>query len=346
MHVVALVKGRDHVCTRYRVAPFARHLEERGGSLTLETLADGPERREQLARPRPGQVVLLQRRLLPLYELLTLRRAAERLVYDVDDAVFLRDSFHPRGPYSFSRMVRFQAVAALADAVIAGNSFLADFLRRRTLARTVTLVPTCVDAGRYAAEPHGDGSRLVWIGSTSTMRALEDARPALEAVGRAVPGLRLRVICDRFPEFRHLAVERQAWSDATEAGGLSACDIGISPLPDDLWSRGKCGLKVLQYMAAGLPVVASGVGVHRELVAPEAGFLVRDAAQWVGRITDLLRDEALRRRMGRAARRHLDERFSTAAWGPAWVETIRRTWERRSQSGRVAVAVGGGACAG
>ena len=108
---------------------------------------------------------------------------------------------------------------------------------------------------------------LVWIGSASTLQGLEQARPIWEAVAEAVPGLRLRVICDRFPDSFPLPIVPVAWNEETEAHEIAAGQIGISWIPDDLWSRGKCGLKVLQYQAAGLPVVANPVGAHRRWFA-------------------------------------------------------------------------------
>lgn len=326
MEVVALVPGRDHASTRYRIAQYQTHLACVGLPLRLETLASDPRGRyEQMNRRRPDQVVFIQRKLLPIWQLLLLRRQARTLVYDFDDAVYLRDSFHPRGPYSITRAVRFHASVALADCVLAGNTYLASAAARCANAEKIHVVPTCVDPGRYQTATHDDHrpTRLVWIGSSSTLRALEEARPLLEAIGRAVPNTMLRVICDQFPRFEHLKVESAPWSSATETVDLGSADIGISWVPDDQWSRGKCGLKVLQYMAASLPVVASPVGVHEEMVQQGPGFLPACTDDWVSSIRELAANHRLRQQMGREGRDRLERNFHADIWGPVVAGRLR-----------------------
>jgi glycosyltransferase involved in cell wall biosynthesis len=165
----------------------------------------------------------------------------------------------------------------------------------------------------------GPAVRLVWVGSSSTLQGLERVQPVLEAVGAGVPGVRLKLICDRFLILRRLPVEPCLWSESTEAVEIAEADIGISWLPDDDWSRGKCGLKVLQYMAAGLPVVANPVGVQADLVRHgESGLLAATPTEWAEAISRLARGPSLRRRLGAAGRRRVEEEFSVAAGGRRW----------------------------
>jgi hypothetical protein len=168
---------------------------------------------------------------------------------------------------------------------------------------------------------------LVWIGSSSTLRCLESGRPVLEHIGRNVEQTRLKVICDRFPDFENLAVERTRWSSARESQELRDSDIGISWLADDLWSRGKCGLKILQYMAAGLPVVASPVGVHTEILG-NSGFLPDSPKAWTSTVDRLARDPALREQLGREGRSRIQRRFDVEFWGPTFAGMIQQTAQR------------------
>jgi glycosyltransferase involved in cell wall biosynthesis len=145
----------------------------------------------------------------------------------------------------------------------------------------------------------------------------------LEALGRQIPGLRLKLVCDRFLDLRHLAVTRCPWSEAAEAGALASADIGISWLPDDRWSRGKCGLKVLQYLAAGLPVVANSVGVQTALVRPnETGLLADTEEQWVRAVRRLAGDSSERARLGAAGRRLVEAGFSVEFGARRWLALL------------------------
>ena len=321
MKVVGLVESRDHVSCRYRLRAFEPYLKRQGWELELAPIPRGPlDRLRLFRRHRDADVVILQRRLLHPVHLRLLRRSARRLIYDFDDALLYRDSYARKGPHSRRRAARFRRTVAAADLIIAGNAFLAEQAARFCDAGKVALVPTCIQTDLYpvrAERPARTGLELVWIGSSSTLQVIEQCGPLLEAVGRAVPGLRLRVICDRFPRFDAIPVIPCPWSAEREAGWLAEADAGFSWIPDDVWSRGKCGLKVLQYMAAGLPVVANPVGVHRELVEDRSsGSLVDREAEWVEAVRFLAADPPRRLAMGRRGRQIVEERYSVSRWAP------------------------------
>ncbi|WP_169972724.1 glycosyltransferase [Tautonia rosea] len=327
MKVLALVDAPDHVCCRYRVRAFAEALAAAGWSLTLEGLARGAlARPRQLLKARQFDAVILQRKLLNPWEMALLRRSSRRLIFDLDDAVFWRDSYHPKGVRSPARERRFASLVRQADVVLAGNDFL---VGRALLAgaapEAVRRLPTCIDPGRCPTRSHAEGSpvRLVWIGSSSTLRGLEQQRDLWDRIGRAVPGVILRVICDRAPEFGALPVEFVPWSDANEGQALAECDIGLAWLPDDLWSRGKCGLKVLQYLAAGLPVVANPIGVHPEMIAQDhSGILAVTEDDWLEAVARLAGDWNLRRRMGAAARATVEKSYAVDRWTSTFVNAM------------------------
>src|SRR5262249_54868555 len=151
----------------------------------------------------------------------------------------------PRGLHDRRRLRRFAATVRAADAVVAGNTYLAGEASRWARRAAVHVVPTCVDPSLYPLARHtrrGEGVRLVWIGSSSPVKGLEAIHPLLESVGEGCQGVCLKLICDRFLRLSRLPVVECSWSEATEAGELAAADVGISWVPDDLWSRGKCGL--------------------------------------------------------------------------------------------------------
>ncbi len=328
MKLLALVDSPDHVCCRYRIRAFAPALVESGWSLTCEALDKGAFVRSfQLHRAAEFDAVILQRKLLPSWQLRVLRRASRHLVFDFDDAVLYRDSYSGRGPNSRWRSRRFAQTVCTVDTVVAGNDFLADCaLRAGASVERVHVIPTCVEPRVYPVARHDVAKSavdLVWIGSSSTLKGLEQIGPVWERLAEALPQLRLRVICDRFPESFPLPVVPVPWKENTEARELAAADIGVSWLPDDLWSRGKCGLKVLQYHAAGLPVVANPVASHCEMVSDgETGLLATTPGEWVDAIARLAGDARLRQRIGVTARQKVVASYSVSAWAETFVTSM------------------------
>lgn len=327
MRITALVKDPEHVCCRYRIAAFRHHMLGAGHSLDVRGWPGFWLSRLQLyQRLQHADLLIVQRKLLPAWQLRLVRRRVRWLVYDYDDAVFLRNSYSERGHDSAGRSRRFDDMVRQADAVVAGN----DFLREQAMAviepGRVHVIPTCVDVARYPVALHDPQRRpvqLVWVGSSSTIRGLERLTPILEHLGKTMPGLQLKVICDRSITLQDLGVQFCRWQDATEAGEIAATDIGISWLPDDPWSRGKCGLKVLQYMAAGLPVVANPVGVQAQLVRHgETGFLAETAAEWHQAIARLAGDPGLRHSMGQAARQCALAKYSVPVGAAQWLNVL------------------------
>ena len=328
MKLLGLVEAPDHVCCRYRIDGYVPGLRARGWEVVVRALPAGLLRRWRVLREHDGaEVVLLQRKLLDAFQFAVLRHRARRLVYDFDDAVLYRDSHSPNGPHSRRRSSRFRRTVAVADLVLAGNSFLAEQAAQFTRPERIRIIPTCVDPELYPIVPaeakREGGLELVWIGSSSTLRGLEQARRLFEALGQAVVNLRLKVVADRFPVFDHLRVVPVRWSVETEVLDLASADIGISWVPDDLWSRGKCGLKLLQYMAAALPVVANPVGVHREMIEHgQNGFLVQTEAEWINAIRTLAADPALRQAMGRRGRRLVEDKYNVTRWASRVAEAL------------------------
>lgn len=335
MDVVALVSSPDHVCCRYRLEAFRPALESAGHTLRYQTLPRNLFARLPSYRHlRTADVVIVQRKLLPPTEVSLLRRYAQHLVFDYDDAIWFRDSYSPKGFFSRRRTARFRAMAQVADLMVAGNAVLAAEGRRHAIPGRVVTVPTCVEPASYPLAVHTPkpSLTLVWVGSSSTLRGLERFRNTLEAIGQAVPGVRLKLVCDQFLQFQHLPVDPVPWSALTEAGEIASADVGIGWVPDDPWSRGKCGLKVLQYQAAGLPVIANPVGVQADFVRNDVtGFRAETPEEWVAAVRKLATDATLRQRFGTAGRTQLIEKYSVAAGGTAWLNLLNRLAESRPQ---------------
>jgi glycosyltransferase involved in cell wall biosynthesis len=330
MRITALVKSPEHVCCRYRAAAFRARLEALGHRFDIRPWSS-PWFVQQMLLPsfvNGIDALVIQRKLFPAWQLNLLRRRVPWLIYDFDDSIYLRSSYNPRGQDCPKRFSQFRQMVQSADIVIAGNEHLHAQATALTDPGKVYLIPTCVDVSRYSLARH-DPTRvrvkLAWIGSSSTIRGLEKIRDVLDRLGKALPLLELMVICDRSLTLDHLPVDFRPWQEATETAELADADIGISWLPDDGWSAGKCSLKVLQYMAAGLPVVANPVGMNKTLVRPgENGFLVKTPSEWEEAVAVLANDSGMRRRMGCAGRRLVEAEYPLARGAAAWEDLVGR----------------------
>ncbi len=294
---------------RYRVEAFLPRFREAGHEVLAREYSSGIlDLWPVLRAVSAADVVVLQKRLPPRWLTKAIRRRAKRLLYDFDDAVYLKRTAEGARPWG-TRVRRFEAVVRAADAVTAGNSHLAEQARGAG-AKSVTVLPTVLDPAKYEAVGRREHEGVIagWIGAGGNLPYLEAILPLL----RKSP-VRIRVVCNRFPE----GVEEIPWSEETEAEAVAAMDIGLAPMPDDEWTRGKCGTRVLQYHAAGVPVVADDVGAHRDLVG-DGGYLVRSPEEWAEKVEFLARNPQVRAELGAKGRARLKERFTPAAVFGTW----------------------------
>ena len=317
MRALFWVHDPDAPSFRHRLAAHVPALEREGIACAVERF---PRRRyglrvlERAKRLRDFDLLVIAKLKLETGERGVVRRAARRIVYDFDDAIYYAKPDGPgEAPDRSPRRVRkFRATCAAADLVTAGNATLA--AAARLAARRVEVVPTGIDLAPYpapASRPPGQGGRIAWIGLPGNLPYLDLVGEPLARLAARRPGVRLTVVSERPPERFPAPVEFVPWSAKTEAEALAACDVGIMPLEDDDWTRGKGGFKLLQYMAAGLPTVASPVGVNREITQEgETGFLAASPEDWERSLDRLLGDAELRRRMGLAGRRRVEERYA------------------------------------
>jgi glycosyltransferase involved in cell wall biosynthesis len=265
--------------------------------------------------------VLIQRQADLFPSLNVERRATDgrRLVFDIDDAVW-RDAHGANGSIfailkGSNRKLKW--LARRADHVIAGNEFLADYIRRFT--HRVTVVPSLVDPEEYALRAHAERDEVIigWIGSRTTAPYVERIVPLLEQVANHVRPrpVRLVMIGGSTRPPRNVAYESHPWTSENQRLALQRMDVGIMPQPDATWVRGKCGYKAVQYMAAGIPVVADDIGVAAA-VLKNAGCVVAHSREWVEAIVELAADPPERTRLGREGRSRVEREFSVRRWAP------------------------------
>lgn len=249
------------------------------------------------------------------------------IIFDFDDSIW--SGAQATGNGWFSKLHFFgktRSICRLASAVTPGNEFLATYARRFN--DKVTVVPTSIELDDYPVipEPAADEPFVIcWTGSTSTLPHFEHAREALEELARRLP-LMVKIICNKPPQRPIAGAEMRfiPWSQDNEAREVGDCHAGVMPLPDDEVTRGKCGLKALQCMATGRPVVISPVGMNCELIQSGSnGFLAGNKEEFVEALLRLAQSSELRARIGREARRTIEERYAAEVVAAKFAAVVR-----------------------
>jgi len=312
---------------------YLMHKYEYGRASVLHLLSAFARRLWIILNMPQDVVVMVEYELLPFGPALIERWLVWRgcrLVVDYDDPLFHQYDQHTS--FWVRRLLgrKIATVMRLADTVIAGNAYLSDYAWRAG-AKRVVVIPTVVDLMRYPLLPAAINSTIFtigWIGSPTTAKYLHAVGPALAAVcqgGRA----RLRVIGSGPINMPGVPLECLDWSEATEVDQMRSFDVGIMPLPDEPWARGKCGFKLIQYMACGLPVVASPVGVNAEIVEEGVnGYLARSIDDWQRALARLMASSDDCKRMGQAGRRKVEAEFSLQVTAPKVLKVIREAANR------------------
>ena len=254
-----------------------------------------------------------------------IHRSGVPMVFDFDDAVFVSYRSPTNGYLSYLKFAsKTKSICRMSAHVMAGNPYLAEYARQ--VNPNVTIVPTTIDTEKYTViekANESDVPTIGWTGSFSTVQHLDTLRSALQRLAKETK-FRLRVIGTPTYKIDGIDVEAMSWVAATELKDLSDIDIGIMPLPDDSWSKGKCGLKALQFMALGIPTVCSPVGVNKDIIQDgENGFIAGSEDEWIEKLGRLLHSADLRRQLGHAGRRTVERQYSANVQAPRVFELLR-----------------------
>jgi glycosyltransferase involved in cell wall biosynthesis len=254
-------------------------------------------------------------------------------VFDFDDAVWVPYVSPTNRFFSYLKMPwKTRALCRMAAAVIAGNEYLATYARR--VNSQVSIVPTTVSLRQYQPGlPRPDGATPVvgWTGSHSSAQYLKLITPAFVELRRR-RDFKLVIVGAEGLSVPGVETECRPWRSETEIEDISDFDVGVMPLPDERWARGKCALKAIQYMGIGIPAIVSPVGVNAEVVSHgETGFHAVDHAEWVEALDRLLADPALRRQQGEAAYRRVRDQYSAESQAPRVAAIIREAVRRGSR---------------
>lgn len=332
MRILFLTEGTTVPASRFRVGQFLVHFRDRGiecvvrpgygdlynriGSTPLGPVYKLSTRLGRLVRSLDAadfDVVFFQRPTLPFTPLPEFLVAAlnEQTIFDVDDAIFMDAD----GSTNRRKAATFDAIIDRVCRVVCGNSFLAE---RAGRPEKTSVIPTVIDCRRYTPaqldEPKDSREVIIgWMGTASNFISLRTVVPVVHELLEERDSIRFRIVSNATfsPLQNHPRCEQIRWSADTEIDLLRSFDIGLMPLADTPATRGKCGFKMIQYMAVGTPVIASAIGANVEIFeGSEAGFLAGEPQDWREAMETLVDDERLRDRCGAAAREHVVEHYS------------------------------------
>jgi glycosyltransferase involved in cell wall biosynthesis len=299
--ILFLSKAESASSTRYRALQYfpnfiklgwqPKHLKISGGLISIF---------KALILARKSDVVVLLRKTFPYPIFWLIRKSSKKLIFDFDDAIFCNTD----GSFSRTRMKRFRETVIACDFIFAGNQYLAtkaQFFNTNTI-----VIPTSVVTKKYdfIAPKSPQYIDIVWIGSQSTSKYLVEILPAIEMAASRLSNLRLKIIADFDLSSDVLNILPISWSENIEALELASSHLALAPLRNDDWSKGKCALKVLQYMAAGLPVISSEAGMNKDVVKNGiTGYFASTAEEWALKIQTLACNSELAEKMGAAGKR-------------------------------------------
>ena len=334
MRVLFFIQGFTVAASRYRVLQYLPFLKEAGIDADVVEFPKSLRDWVRYLKPaRQADLVFLQRKRPPLVILMLLKGMGKKIVYDFDDAIMFKNSLSAN-PYSLRRRLSFRRMVHFADLVIAGNEFLRSEAMKYS--SHVQVLPTPIDIERYGQKHYGarDTIHIGWIGDHGSIHYMESYKEVWEELGRRFKNVSLAIICDVFIETQDIPLVRRVWSSEKEVEYLQDLDIGVMPLFDDLWSRGKCGFKIIQYMGVGLPVVCTPVGINRDAVEPGTnGFWAETMAEWIEKLTLLVENAKLREKMGTAGRKRMLERYTVQACAPRMIEWLNGVAKKGGTNG-------------
>ena len=257
----------------------------------------------------------------PVFEWVIRYLYRKPIIYDFDDAIWLQPE---KKPSRLRRWIKSSAkvgkICSWAHTVVTGNQYLAAYAGKFT--HRVEMIPTVVDTEKTFTPgrlPQNKKTIIGWTGSHSTLPYLQQIEPVLAGLQKKYD-YELMVMANKPPQLQQLHFYFVPWSEEAEVRELNKIDIGIMPLPDDEWTKGKCGFKAIQYMALQKPAVASAVGVNNEIIDQGVnGFLCTTALEWENALERLLKDENLRQEMGHAGRKKIVEQYSVSSQAAAFI---------------------------
>jgi glycosyltransferase involved in cell wall biosynthesis len=324
--VYFLIQEWEHPASRYRVLQYVPYLKESQVEANVALFPDSFCKWMKLfSEIQDYDIIFIQKKRLWHWQLWYLRRKHIRIIYDFDDAVMFKSPVDGGGR-SFKRQRTFARMVKYSDYVIAGNQYLKS--KAMVYNKNIIIIPTSIDTDKYTIKDYSKSKEKVtigWIGSKSSLPFLKELIPAFDQLAGEYNFVELKIICNDFFDCK-MPIVKKVWALQDENTDLQDIDIGLAPLSDHEWTKGKCATKLLQYMAVGIPVICSPVGVHNEIIKEGInGFLAASIKEWTEKIDLLIKNKALRKTIGLEGKKTLESSFSLKANIPIFINIINGT---------------------
>ncbi|OHC07020.1 MAG: hypothetical protein A2545_00575 [Planctomycetes bacterium RIFOXYD2_FULL_41_16] len=322
--VYFLIQEWEHPASRYRVLQYIPYLKESQIESKVTLFPESFFKWMKLfSEMKSYDALFVQKKRLWYWQLWYLKRKHIKIIYDFDDAVMFRSPVDGGGR-SLKRQRTFARMIQYSDQVIAGNQYLK--LHALPYNANVSVVPTIVDTSKYTIKNYDKNKKEVtigWIGSKSSLPFLKELIPAFDQLA-SQHDMKLKIICNDFFDCNKMPVVKKMWKLEDENTDLQDIDIGLAPLPNHEWTKGKCATKLLQYLSVGIPVVCSPVGVHKEIIQEGInGLFAASNQEWIEKINLLACNRSLRERIGLEGRKTVETSYSLKTNIPKFIDAIK-----------------------
>ncbi len=342
MNILILTVGpRTRASARYRAFMYIPYLSSSGFNVSVLTPATKPsnpihrlfsryqEERNILNTARNSDIIFIQKRLFRKKFIQKLKKKCGILIYDFDDIIHKTHDNHWSKSTEKKIRRRFETICKASSLIIAGNSYLSTIASQFN--NNIKILPTVVDASKYIQKQHFDSKNINigWIGQPNNFDALEEISSVFTKIHLSHPEANLLIISKGTPDLLGISIYSSDWSEDTEVDSLQKVDIGIMPMSNNEWSKGKCGLKAIQYMAAGIPVVCSKIGANIDIVRDNIdGYLVSNDDEWYFQLEKLISDIELRKKLGNSGRDRVQSLFCISSSSKLLINWLREVSDK------------------
>jgi len=326
MKVAFLTNRTDKPSFRFRITEYLPYLKKENIETDIFLINKSLIKRIKIYQKlKEFDCVFLHRCLLSFIDIYLLKKFSAKLIFDFDDAIIYNDP-NKKNLISYKKNIRFRRTIKYADIIITGNQHLKDLVKPYD--DKTWIIPTPVDTSYFMPDNKKTDKEIIiigWLGSSSTLVYLKDIIDTLDKLYLEHKNIKLKIVADAFIESKNIPIIRKKWNKDDEVSDLQSFDIGIMPLRDDDWSKGKCGFKLIQYLSCAIPAICSPVGVNTDIIKNNYnGLLASNNEEWIKQLSILIKDSTLRMKLANNGVKTIKDRFSIKANLPALLKLIQK----------------------